>query len=95
MQDNPQKFFKSGFRVNGSLHFEFIEHADLHSYLYINGCMTDILLPRSMNNFGTVNFPTNIKELFDIREHIRYGKSKYNQKLITDLFEEGFAQYLI
>lgn len=95
MKANPQTAFICSFQATKELHFEFIEHQDGHKYLYINGCKIDIYIGRSAENNGSIKWPSNIKELFDIKQHIWYGKSKYNEKIIEDLFSQGFPQYYI
>jgi len=83
----------------GEYTIELIAHKDLHHYLYINGNLTDMLIPR--NIVDNVSYEIDCaqdlgKEEFEILlENIIYGKSEYNEKLLTNIIKEEFPEYFV
>ena len=60
---------------------EFIQHKDLHYWVYFNGSKTDSMYPRHLH------FDKNMK-MYEIFRDLWYGASKYNKKRITNFFKE-------
>ena len=60
---------------------EFIKHKDHHFWVYFNGQKTDVMFPRS-SNFSGINKP------YEIFKELWYGKSKFNERRITNFFKD-------
>ena len=73
---------------------EFIEHQDLHFWLYVNGCMTDVKIPRHISREVIYNYrsDSNPKQLMD---SLTFGISKYNKKRVQKILIDFAPQYFV
>ena len=62
---------------------EIIKHGDLHYWIYINGSLTDVMLPRNIAEdvIRDIRYSKNHLNLFNV---LKFGNSMYNLKRIRN-----------
>lgn len=92
MEDNPQEALKLTISSRNNT-LEFIKHRDLHYYVYVNGMMTDVRIPRHIADEVVRDFDNdgNYSELY---ASFMFGKSNYNKgnvlNILVDICPECF-----
>ncbi len=67
---------------------EFIRHSDHNIYIYINGGITDVSISRHIKlHKGMDNY--------NIFENLKYGCSRYNEKIISSVFNELIPEHFL
>jgi len=83
----------------GEYTIELIAHKDLHHYIYINGALTDMRIPRHIADnisYEIASAKDLGKQEYEILlENISYGKSKYNKRLLKKIIKEKYPEYFI
>ena len=88
MENYEQKFLvQTMYSNDGDTVLEFIEHGDLHFWVYINGVLTDVMLQRASAGHHLSEFDYNNNH-FELYNALRLGKSKYNQQRVRQFFAE-------
>lgn len=79
--------------VYGKKTLEIIRHEDLHYYIYINGCKSDVKFYRSVFNCGGgIEQMKTLEGIYGLKDYIGYGMSKYNKNIIEGIFRKAFAE---
>ncbi len=79
--------YKDPIRPMDDTCIELIKHEDLHLWLYYNGQLTDVMLPRHINMYDY--------SLDDIYEELNYGCSFYNETRVKDFFKKVMPEYFL
>lgn len=77
------------FKINNDV-IEIVKHdATLNYMFYKNGCITDVMFPRSIFNlkYSRSDMQSEIG-IFNMRNEIVYGHSAYNKKYFMDYFNK-------
>lgn len=87
MDANPQEALHLTIEDKKGNTIEFISHQDLHYWLYFNGVMLDVNLPRHVAEGIVREFKGNGKQAYDkLISNLWFGKSKYNRKKVDKFF---------